>query len=74
MATFTTWAAEKTKVEDQIATLNASLLDVSMSAESRSRTKRTLDEIQNHYTWVCKQTKIEAGTHQTSKIKVADIS
>lgn len=74
MATFSSWSAEKTKVENQIAALNDSLIDVSMSAESRSRTKRALEEIQKHYLWVCRQADVEAGTYKKSKLKVVDIT
>jgi hypothetical protein len=74
MAVFTTWVAEKTKVENQIAELNERLLDVSWSAESKSRAKRSLNDIQSYYTWVCRMAANETGTSQTSRIKLADVS
>ncbi len=74
MATFVSWAAEKIKVQNQIAALNDQLLSVSISTEGRSKTRRQLSELQKYYEWVQKEAAIEAGTRSSNRIRVSDVT
>jgi len=59
---FTSWAAEKTKVENQIADLNERLAMQSLSGPDRQLVQRSLDQVTKYYDWVCEKAGAESST------------
>lgn len=59
---FTTWAAEKSKIEGQISLLNDKLMMKSLSGPDRQLVQRDLDQVQKYYDWICQRVAKESNT------------
>jgi hypothetical protein len=60
---FTTWAAEKTKVLNQISDLNDALLNSEMSHADRSFRRQNLKDLREHLDFVTKKAAEEANSN-----------